>query len=404
MSERQPLEGVKVLDLSRVYAGPGGSMILADLGADVIRIEAPNGTDSMRDWVPFKGGESTYYFTANRNKKSVELDLKNQKGKDIFLKLVQEADIVLENFKTGTLKKLGLDLDQLKKVKKDIILCSVTGYGQTGPYKGEPGFDPVMQAIGGLMEVTGFSEGEATRVGLPLVDIMTSQYVTIAILAALRQRDQTGKEQYIDLSLFEVQLSALANVASSYLNTGTVSTRVGNDHSYIVPYQVFKCSDRPLMVCCGNDKLFANFCVVLNHEEWIGDDRFKTNQARVTNREVLTKKIADMMITKTADEWFTLLSQVGVPAGPVNNIEQVFQHPQVEAREVVEEVSHVKLGHIKLVKSPLKNSTLNVKTKAGPPVLGQHTEELLHALGYQKLEIDQLRKEGVIGSLAKWKV
>lgn len=404
MSDSQPLAGVKVLDLSRVYAGPGGSMILADLGADVIRIEAPNGTDSMRDWIPFIEGESTYYFTANRNKKSVELDLKKQKGKEIFLQLLKEADIVLENFKTGTLKKLGLDLEQLKKVKKDIILCSVTGYGQTGPYKGEPGFDPVMQAIGGLMEVTGFPEGEATRVGLPLVDIMTSQYVAIAILAALRQRDQTGKEQYIDLSLFEVQLSALANVGSSYLNTGTVSTRVGNDHSYIVPYQVFKCSDRPLMVCCGNDKLFAKFCVVLARDSWIDDQRFITNQARVTNREVLSKKIAEIMITKTADEWFTQLSQVGVPTGPVNNIEQVFQHPQAEAREVVEKVEHVKLGRIQLVKSPLKNSTLNIKTKTGPPLLGQHTEELLHSLGYQTLEINQLRKEGVIGSSDKKKV
>ncbi|MED1606717.1 CoA transferase [Cytobacillus kochii] len=404
MSDKQPLEGVKVLDLSRVFAGPGGSMILADLGADVIRIEAPNGTDSMRDWIPFIEGESTYYFTANRNKKSIELDLKKQKGKEIFLQLVKEADIVLENFKTGTLRKLGLDLEQLKKVKKDIILCSVTGYGQTGPYKGEPGFDPVMQAIGGLMEVTGFPEGEATRVGLPLVDIMTSQYVAIAILAALRQRDQTGEDQSIDLSLLEVQLSALANVASSYLNTGTVSTRVGNDHSYIVPYQVFKCSDRPLMVCCGNDKLFAHFCVVLGREEWISDNRFITNQGRVANREVLTKKIAAIMLTKAADEWFTQLSQLGVPAGPVNNIEQVFRHPQVVAREVVEEIEHVKVGSIQLVKSPLKNSTLNIKTKTGPPVLGQHTEELLHSLGYRNLDIDQLRKEGVIGAAIQKKI
>ncbi|MGX1430271.1 crotonobetainyl-CoA:carnitine CoA-transferase CaiB-like acyl-CoA transferase [Cytobacillus horneckiae] len=252
----QPLDNIKILDLSRVYAGPGGTMILGDLGAEVIRIESPEGTDSMRDWVPFVGEESTYYLCANRNKKSITLNLKDPEGKKLFFKMVKEADVILENFKTGTLERLGLGYDTLKSIKQELILCSVTGYGHTGPYKNEPGFDPVIQAIGGLMDVTGSPDGEPTRVGLPLIDIMTSQYVAISILSAIRLKDRTGVGQRIELSLLDVQISSLANVASSFLNAGKVSKRMGNSHSYIVPYQVFQCIDRPLMVSAGNDPAF----------------------------------------------------------------------------------------------------------------------------------------------------
>lgn len=394
---KQPLEDIKVLDLSRVYAGPGGSMILGDLGADVIRIESPNGTDSMRDWVPFVEGESTYYMCANRNKRSITLNLKTNTGKELLLKMVRDADVVLENFKTGTLAKMGIGYEELKKANPAIILCSVTGYGQTGPYSHEPGFDPVIQAIGGIMDVTGFPDGEPTRVGVPVVDIMTSQYVAISIISAIRLRDHTGEGQHIDVSLLDVQLSSLANIASSYLNTGSISNRIGNSHSYIVPYQVFQCKDRSLMVCAGNDRLFKKLCDVLGHAEWAENEKYMTNNKRIENRQELTSQIQDVFSEKTADEWFQLLSNGGVPAGPVNNIEQVFEHPQVKARETVEEVSHPTLGSIKLVKSPIRFSGLQIQTKSHPPLLGEHTEEFLEKeLGINMAEINRLKEEGII--------
>ncbi|RFU62799.1 CoA transferase [Peribacillus saganii] len=394
---KQPLEDIKVLDLSRVYAGPGGSMILGDLGADVIRIESPKGTDSMRDWVPFVEGESTYYMCANRNKRSITINLKHKKGRDLFLQMLKDADVVLENFKTGTLQRMGLGYDELKKVNPKIILCSVTGYGQTGPFSEEPGFDPVIQAIGGIMDVTGFPEGEPTRVGVPVVDIMTSQYVAISIISAIRLRDHTNTGQHIDISLLDVQLSALANVASSYLNAGAVTERIGNGHSYIVPYQVFQCKDRPLMVSAGNDRLYEKLCNVLGHPEWADDERYTTNNKRIANRNELTSSIQEIFYEKTADEWFKLLSDAGVPAGPVNNIEQVFEHPQVRARETVEEIAHPTLGSIKMVKSPLRFSGLEIETKIHPPLLGEHTEEFLNKeLSLDKNEISRLKEEGVI--------
>lgn len=394
---KQPLEDIKVLDLSRVYAGPGGSMILGDLGADVIRIESPKGTDSMRDWVPFIDGESTYYMCANRNKRSITLNLKNITGKELLLKMVKDADVVLENFKTGTLEKMGLGYGELKNANPEIILCSVTGYGQTGPYSQEPGFDPVIQAIGGIMDVTGFPDGEPTRVGVPVIDIMTSQYVAISIISAVRLRDHTGEGQHIDISLLDVQLSSLANVSSSYLNTGSISKRIGNSHSYIVPYQVFQCKDRPLMVCAGNDRLYKKLCDELGHSEWAEDEKYKTNNKRIENRQELTRLIQDVFSGKTAEEWFQLLSDAGVPAGPVNNIEQVFEHPQVKARETVEEVSHPTLGTIKMVKSPIRFSGLQIQTKSHPPLLGEHTEDFFEKeMGINKEEINRLREEGII--------
>lgn len=394
---KQPLEDIKVLDLSRVYAGPGGSMILGDLGADVVRIESPDGTDSMRDWVPFVEGESTYYMCANRNKRSITINLKHENGKKLLLKMVEKADVVLENFITGTLNRLGLGYEELKSVNPKIILCSVTGYGQTGPFKHEPGFDPVIQAIGGIMDVTGFPEGEPTRVGVPVVDIMTSQYVAISIISALRLRDFTGEGQHIDLSLLDVQLSSLANVSSSYLNTGSVTERIGNSHSYIVPYQVFQCSDRPLMVCAGNERLYKKLCHVLGHPEWVEDERFLTNNKRIEHRKELTEQIQAVFYEKTADEWFNLFSEAGVPAGPVNNIEQVFDHPQVKARESVEELAHPTIGKVNIVKSPMRFSGLGIQTKTHPPLLGEHTDKYLEQeLGLEKEEINRLRNEGVI--------
>ncbi|MFK9094835.1 CaiB/BaiF CoA transferase family protein [Bacillus salipaludis] len=392
-----PLEDIKILDLSRIYAAPAGSMILADLGADVIRIESPQGTDSMRDWSPFVESESTYYFTANRNKRSVTVDLKKEAGKALFLELVKTADVVLENYVTGTLDRLGIGYKQLKTVNPNIILCSVTGYGQTGPYCKEPGFDPVIQAIGGLMDVTGFMDGEPTRVGVPIVDIICSLYTTVSIMTAIRARDKGGEGQHIDLSLLDVQISSLANIASSFLNTGYISKRLGNQHNNVVPYQVFQCKDRPMMIAVGNDKQFRKLCEILNRPEWLTDEKFSTNSSRVANRVEMTKQLEQIFITKTADEWFKLFSEKGIPSGPVNNVEQALKHPQVLARELVEEVPHPTLGKIKLVRNPIRFSKTPITIRRHPPLLGEHTVSfLLEELKLDLQEIENLKSQGVI--------
>lgn len=392
-----PLEDIKILDLSRIYAAPAGSMILADLGADVIRIESPKGTDSMREWSPFVQNESTYYLTANRNKRSVTIDLKNEKGKSLFLQLVKNADVVLENFITGTLDRLGIGYEQLKKINPSIILCSVTGYGQTGPYSKEPGFDPVIQAIGGLMDVTGHIDGEPTRVGVPIVDILCSLYTTVSIMSAIRARDKGGEGQHIDLSLLDVQISSLANIASSYLNTGNISKRLGNQHNNVVPYQVFQCKDRPMMIAVGNDKQFKKLCEILQRPDWLSDEKFRTNSARVVNRDEMTKQLEQIFITKSADEWFQLLSEKGIPSGPVNNVEQAFKHPQVQAREMVEEVAHPTLGKIKLVRNPIRFSKTPITIRRHPPLLGEHTDSFLQEeLKLELKDIENLRSQGAI--------
>ncbi|WP_308302376.1 CoA transferase [Bacillus sp. V5-8f] len=397
MALKLPLDDIRVLDLSRIYAGPVGSMILADLGADVIRIESPKGTDSMREWGPFVEGESTYYLSANRNKRSVTLNIKSEKGKSLFLQLVKKADIVLENFKTGTLNRLGIGFEQLKKMNPKIILCSITGYGQTGPYSKEPGYDPVIQAIGGLMDITGHPDGEPTRVGVPVVDIFSSLYTAISIISAIRIRDRTGEGQHIDISLLDVQISTLANIASSYLMTGNISKKLGNQHNNVVPYQVFQCKDRPMMIAVGNDNLFNKLCKIVNRPEWVSDEKYKTNYARVVNRDDLTEKLQRIFITKNVDEWFEILSNHGIPAGPVNNVEQAFNHPQVQAREMVEEISHPTLGKVKLVRNPIRFSNTPIKIRKHPPLLGEHTVSFLQQeLNLDSKEIEELRSEGSI--------
>lgn len=371
----QPLENIRVLDLSRVYAAPAGSMMLADLGAEVIRIEHPDGSDSMRDWGPFVNGQSTYYLCANRNKKSITLDLKTIDGREKFKELVHDADVVLENFKTGDMERMGLSYEELSKVNSRIIYCAVTGFGQTGPLAHEPGFDPVIQAMSGLMHVTGSTEGEATKVGVPIADILTSNYVVISILAALRMRDQTNKGQFIDLALLDVQMSSLANVASAYLNTGFISERLGNRHNNVAPYQVFNCEDGPLMICVGTDGQFKKFCTMLKREEWSVDARFITNTMRKQHEAELVRMITDITMTKTRDEWITLLQQYKIPGGRVNTIAEALEQPQFMARDMIGEIEHEQYGTVRFIKSPLKFSDLDIQYKLAPPILGEHTNE-----------------------------
>lgn len=371
----QPLNNIRVLDLSRVYAAPAGSMLLADLGAEVIRVEHPDGSDSMRDWGPFSNEQSTYYLCANRNKKSITLDLKTDEDKEKFKELVKDADIILENFKTGDMERMGLSYEELKKINPQLIYCAVTGFGQTGPLAYEPGFDPVIQAMSGLMHVTGATDGEATRVGVPIADILTSHYVVISILSALRMRDITNNGQFIDLALLDVQMSSLANVASAYLNTGFASERLGNRHNNVAPYQVFNCADGPLMICVGTDGQFQKFCTMLERQEWATDARFKTNTMRKQHEAELVQLISDITITKTRDEWIALLQQYKIPGGRVNSIAEALEQPQVMARDMIGEIEHKKYGKIKFVKNPLQFSSLNIQYKLAPPILGEHTNE-----------------------------
>lgn len=371
----QPLENIRVLDLSRVYAAPAGSMMLADLGAEVIRVEHPDGSDSMRDWGPFLNDQSTYYLCANRNKKSITLDLKTAEAQEQFKELVKDADIVLENFKTGDMARMGLNYEELKKVNPRIIHCAVTGFGQTGPLAYEPGFDPVIQAMSGLMDVTGSPEGEATRVGVPIADILTSNYVVISILAALRMRDQTNKGQFIDLALLDVQMSSLANVASAYLNTGFTSERLGNRHNNVAPYQVFNCSDGPLMICAGTDAQYQKFCVMIGREDWAKDARFVTNTMRKKNEDELVELITEVTMTKTRDEWIELLQQYKIPGGRVNTIAEALEQPQLKARDMIGEIEHEQYGKMKFIKNPIKFSDLSIEYKLAPPILGEHSKE-----------------------------
>ncbi|WP_085990952.1 CaiB/BaiF CoA transferase family protein [Oceanobacillus senegalensis] len=394
---KRPLEDIRVLDLSRVYAAPAGTMILGDLGAEVIRIESLKGSDSMREWGPFVNGESTYYFSANRNKRSITLDLKTEKGKEVFLYLVKKADVIVENFKTGTMERLGLEYDYLKTINDQIIMCSVTGFGQTGPYKTYPGFDPVIQAMSGLMDVTGPKDGEATKVGVPIADILTSNYVALSILAAIRMRDFNQVGQHIDLSLLDVQLSNLANVSSSFLNTGVLAKRLGNSHNNVVPYQVFYCKDHPIMLCAGNNGLFMKLCDVLGHSEWKTDPRYVTNEKRMDNEDELVEKIGEIIKRKTADEWLALFSDAKIPAGKVNTVDQAFDDPQVKAREGVEILQHPTIGEIKMTKSPLRFSGLNIQSEYAPPLLGEHTEEVLLEIGYSEEEVMELKENDIIG-------
>lgn len=393
----QPLQDIRILDLSRVYAAPAGTMILGDLGADVIRVESPEGTDSMREWGPFINDESTYYLSANRNKRSVTLNLKDKKGKKIFLDLLKTADVVVENFKTGTMERLGLGFDYLKTVNDQLIMCSVTGFGHTGPYKDEPGFDPVIQAVSGLMDVTGQSDGEPTKVGVPIADILTSNYVATSILAAIRMRDFNQEGQHIELSLLDVQVSSLANISSGYINADVIPKRLGNSHNNVVPYQVFYSKDHPIMVCAGNNGLYIRLCNLLGHPEWITDPKFSTNDKRLENETELVSEIQKILKTKTADEWLNLLSNAQIPAGRVNTVEQAFDNPQVQARDTVETLTHPKKGDIKMTKNPMRFSKLNISSKYAPPLLGEHTEEILmNELGYSMQDIEALREDKVI--------
>jgi crotonobetainyl-CoA:carnitine CoA-transferase CaiB-like acyl-CoA transferase len=400
---------VRVLDLSRVLAGPWCSQNLADLGADVIKVERPGTGDDTRAWGPPYApdrdgeptGEAAYYLSANRGKRSVTVDIAAPEGQALLRELARHSDVVLENFKVGQLARYGLDYASLKAIKPDIVYCSITGFGQDGPYAHRAGYDFLIQGMGGLMSVTGERDGVLgggpQKVGVALTDLMTGMYATVAVLAALTHRDRTGEGQYIDMALLDTQVAMLANVGSNYLNSGKRPQRWGNAHANIVPYQTFACADGHIIVTAGNDGQFQKFVAAGGRPELALDERFATNPLRVKHRDVLVPLLASMVRERGRDEWIALLEAVGVPCGPINNLDEVFEDAQVRARGVQVELPHPSAGKVKLVRSPMRMSTLSTTSEDAPPLLGQHTDEVLRdVLGKNEEEIAALKARGVL--------
>ena len=396
----QPLNGIRVLDLSRVLAGPYCTMVLGDLGADVIKVEAPEG-DETRGWgPPFAGeapGESAYYLCVNRNKRSIVVNFKTGEGRAIIHKLIKQSDVLVENFRPGTVARFSLDYESISANNPELIYCSITGFGQAGPLRDRPGYDFMIQAMGGLMSITGEPDGEPMKVGVAVADLFAGQNAVIAILAALQARAQSGKGQHLDIALFDSQVGMLANVASNYLISGHLPKRYGNAHANIVPYQSFQASDEWFVIAVGNDKQFEKFCEVIGKLELARDLRFNLNSNRVKNREELINLIQPIFLKKTAGEWLSLLETEGIPCGPMNTLDKAFSMPQVEAREMLIEMEHPTIGKLSLVGSPLKFSETPVDYKLPPPRLGEHTEHILKELvGYSLEQITDLQERRVI--------
>lgn len=391
------LEGITVLDLSRVLAGPYCTMILGDLGADVMKVEAPGGSDETRGWgPPFQNGVSAYYLCANRNKRSITVNLKTEEGREIIRTLAKDADVVINNFKTGSMENWDLDYDSLKAINPRLVYCSITGFGETGPYRHLPGYDYIIQGMSGLMSITGNDESGPMKIGVAMVDILTGLYSAISIEAALLERERSGQGQKIDMSLMDTAVSSLANVASNYLISGAIPRRLGNDHPNIVPYSTFRAMDGELIIAVGNNRQFATLCEVMGISEIAADERFHTNEARVNHKLELTGILENRLQIKPANEWMELFSQHNIPCGPIATMDQVFNHPQVLAREMVVEVDHPEAGSVKLVGSPIKLSRTETKIERHPPIAGEHTVEILQQAGYSHVEIEQLKKNNII--------
>ncbi len=403
------LDGLRVLDLSRVLAGPWAGQILGDLGAEVIKVERPGRGDDTRAWGPpylndgqgAPTSESAYYLSANRNKQSVTIDITRPEGQRLVKQLVAESDVLLENFKVGGLKRYGLDYESLAAINPRLIYCSITGFGQDGPYAERPGYDFLIQGMGGLMSITGQPDGEPgggpVKAGVALTDITTGLYAAIAVLAAINHRHQSGEGQHIDMALLDVQVATLANQAMNFLTSGSAPGRMGNAHPNIVPYQTFPAADGDIILTIGNDDQFARFCEAAGRPEWATDQRYATNAARVANRDTLIPALRQTTVMKTTAEWLRLLEDAGVPGGPVNTIEQVFEDPQVQHRGLRIDLSHPLTQSVPLVGSPLRLSASPVRYQTAPPLLGQHTGDVLsQVLGLDAAAIQQLQRDGVI--------
>lgn len=403
------LSGLRVLDLSRVLAGPWAAQVFGDLGAEVIKIERPGSGDETRAWGPpylkdsngADTSEAAYFLSANRNKKSVCVDFTKPEGQEIIRRIAARSDIILENFKVGGLKQYGLDYDSLKAINPRLIYCSITGFGQTGPYASRAGYDFLIQGMGGLMSITGRKDNEPgagpQKVGVALTDVLTGLYSVIAVLAALNHRNETGLGQHIDMALLDVQVTSLANQNMNFLTSGKPPIRMGNAHPNIVPYQDFPTSDGDMIIAVGNDNQFAALCKVLGHPEWAKDERFATNTLRVKNRDTIIDLLSGATSTRTTAEWVKACEGVGVPCGPINNLAAVFDDPQIVSRKLKIDMPHPTAGHVPLVGSPIRMSETPVEYRSPPPLLGEHTDTVLEQiLGLSKDEIASLAGKSIV--------
>ncbi|TBW48311.1 CoA transferase [Marinobacter halodurans] len=400
----KPLSGVRVLDLSRILAGPWCSQHLADLGAEVIKIEHPERGDDTRGWGPPFLGETrdaAYYLGANRGKRSVAIDIARPEGQALIRELLPSCDVVLENFKVGGLKRYGLDYHSLKALKPDLIYCSITGFGQNGPYAKRAGYDFLLQGMGGLMGITGKPDSEPgggpVKVGVAVTDLFTGMYAATSILSALIGRDRTGEGTWIDVSLMDVQVGVLANQALNYLTSGKSPERLGNSHPNIVPYQAFATADGHIILAVGNDTQFQRFCAVAGAPELAQDERFATNRSRVENRALLVPQVEELIKSKPSQFWLDALEVESVPCGPINTMEQVFADPQVQHRGMKISLPHAEAGEVNLVSNPVRFDDQHLNADLPPPRLGEHTQEVLERLlPERKTQLETLKAKGLI--------
>lgn len=396
----EPLTGIRVVDLTKSLAGPYCTMMLGDLGAEVIKVEQPGTGDETRGWGPpfvKNTTDSAYFFAVNRNKKSITLNLKTEKGKEILWGLIKRADVLVESYRVGALDRLGFGYKYVCEINPKLIYCSITGYGTTGPYASRGGYDVIVQGMGGIMSITGPIDGEPYRVGVPIVDVTTGMFALHTILAALFARVHTNKGQKVEVSLFESQVAWLSNVAGNYLVSKELPKRLGNAHPNIAPYEPYKASDKYFIIAVGNEKLWKTFCNIINCPELIEDERFKTNALRVKNRNELNNLLSTIFIKKSAKEWTDLFIENSIPAGPINNLEEVFSDPQIIDRQMVVEIDHPLAGKVPLVNSPLKFSDTPISIRLHPPSLGEHNIDVLNnILNYSLDEIEKLKSENII--------
>ena len=392
-----PLKGIRVLDLTRILAGPYATMILRDLGAEVIKIEQPGVGDEARDFGPFKNDFSLYFMSVNRGKKSVTLNLKSPRGKELFLELVKGSDILVENFRPGTMEKLGLDYESLKTHHPSLLYAACSGFGQTGPYATRGAYDMIIQGMGGIISITGEPDRPPVRVGTSIGDITSALFTAIGILSALRHRDQTGEGQLIDVGMLDCQVAILENAMVRYFSTGDIPRPLGRRHPAITPFEIFESADGYVVIAIGNNELWRKFCEHVDHPELIDDERFHTNALRTENHESLFPILAEIMCRRTTDEWIEALEAIGVPCGPVNTVDKVANDPQVLARDMIAEVEHNTTGTVQIPGIPIKLSETPGQIDAPAPNLGEHTSEILTGLlGLEAEEVNQLKQNGIV--------
>lgn len=401
----EALKGIKVVDLSRILAGPWASQMLADMGAEVFKVERPRKGDDTRHWGPpfikpaknKEPAQTAYYHSANRNKQSIAIDITHPQGQQVIKDMIAKADVLIENYKVGGLEKYGLSYQQVKNINPKLIYCSITGFGQNGPYAHKAGYDAMIQGEGGLMSLTGEPSGDPMKVGVAVVDVMTGLYSANAILASLFSRDRTGKGQHVDIALLDVQVATLANQGMNYLATGENPQRLGNGHPNIVPYQTFATNDGSLILAIGNDQQFNKFCQAANCAELASNDLYQTNQQRVKNRALLIPILAKVITLQSTDYWVDRLEKISVPCGPVNTLEQVFSHPQIQHRNMIKQVPDKDGNLITTVASPINLSDTPLQYKHAAPNIGEHSKKiLLQFLQYDDVKVNRLVQNSIV--------